>query len=300
MMTMRHMEVFHAIMVTGSVTGAARMLNISQPAVSATLKHCEARLKMLLFVRIGGRLQPTPEARALFPHVAAISGRVDATGRLVQDLAGGRLGTLSIAANTTLANGFVAKAVAEFINERELVRVSLQAEAGALNIVDRVISQEAELGIAYAPLSDSEVHTSVLTTSNIVCAVPRRHPLAKQRSVSARELKDYPIITYLPRTAMRADISRAFGKIDWSANLRAETNQSITSLMIALHGGGVAVAEPLLLSSLPMHGLVAVPLKPRITVEILLLRHRSIPHSITMVDFIKKLRDIVKNTQIHD
>lgn len=300
MMTMRHMEVFHAIMVTGSVTGAARMLNISQPAVSATLKHCEARLKMLLFVRIGGRLQPTPEARALFPHIAAISGRVDATGRLVQDLAGGRLGTLSIAANTTLANGFVAKAIAEFINERKLTRVSLQAEAGALSIVDRVISQEAELGIAYSPLLNTEVQTSVLTTSNIVCAVPKRHPLATKTSVSARELHEFPIVTYLPRTAMRGEINRAFAKVDWSANLRVETNQSITSLMIALHGGGVAVAEPLLLSSLPMHGLVAVPLRPRITVEILLLRHQSIPHSITMIDFIRKLKETVKSIQMQD
>ena len=43
-MNLRHMEVFHAIMRTGSVTGAARALNVTQPAVSAVLKHCESQL----------------------------------------------------------------------------------------------------------------------------------------------------------------------------------------------------------------------------------------------------------------
>jgi len=51
-------------MRTGSVTAAARMLNVTQPAVSAMLKHLESRLAMKLFERSGGRLLPTPEAQA--------------------------------------------------------------------------------------------------------------------------------------------------------------------------------------------------------------------------------------------
>ena len=98
-MNLRHMEVFHAIMRTGSVTGAARSLNVTQPAVSAVLKHCESQLKMKLFTRVTGRLQPTAEARAIFPEIAAIFGRVEAVNSLTQDLVGGRLGTLSIAAS---------------------------------------------------------------------------------------------------------------------------------------------------------------------------------------------------------
>jgi DNA-binding transcriptional LysR family regulator len=111
-MNLRHMEVFHAIMRTGSVTGAARSLNVTQPAVSAVLKHCESQLKMKLFTRVSGRLQPTAEARAIFPEIAAIFGRVEAVNSLTQDLVGGRLGTLSIAASFPIANGYLAKAVA--------------------------------------------------------------------------------------------------------------------------------------------------------------------------------------------
>ncbi len=52
-MNLRQLEVFHAIMSTGSVTGAARKLNVTQPAVSTVLKHCEQQLQMRLFVRNG-------------------------------------------------------------------------------------------------------------------------------------------------------------------------------------------------------------------------------------------------------
>src|SRR4051812_49642096 len=72
MINLKHVEVFHAIMRTGSVTAAARLLHVTQPAVSAMLKHFENRLQMKLFERAGGRLVPTPEAQALLPDVAGI------------------------------------------------------------------------------------------------------------------------------------------------------------------------------------------------------------------------------------
>src|SRR3546814_5490968 len=121
------MEVFHAIMVTGSITGAARLLNVTQPAVSTVLKHCESQLKMKLFVRVAGRLQPTAEAEAVFPQAASIFGRLDAVSRLTQDLVGGRLGTLSIAAAFPIANGYLAKALARFVSRRPNLRATLQS-----------------------------------------------------------------------------------------------------------------------------------------------------------------------------
>lgn len=58
-MNLRHIEVFNAIMQSGSVTGAAQLLNVTQPAVSNVLRHAEQQLGLKLFERIAGRLQPT-------------------------------------------------------------------------------------------------------------------------------------------------------------------------------------------------------------------------------------------------
>ena len=44
-MKLRHLEVLHAILQTGSITQAARLLHVSQPSVSTTLQHCEAQVR---------------------------------------------------------------------------------------------------------------------------------------------------------------------------------------------------------------------------------------------------------------
>ncbi|MFM9901533.1 MAG: LysR family transcriptional regulator, partial [Polaromonas sp.] len=50
-MRLRHIEVFNAVMLTGSVSGAARLVNVTQPAVSRTLQHAELQLGFALFQR---------------------------------------------------------------------------------------------------------------------------------------------------------------------------------------------------------------------------------------------------------
>ncbi|CAJ3076526.1 LysR family transcriptional regulator [Burkholderia pseudomallei] len=61
-LNLRQIEVFRAIMLTGSISGAAKLLHVSQPAVSRLISYAEQRLGLALFERIKGRLYPTPEA----------------------------------------------------------------------------------------------------------------------------------------------------------------------------------------------------------------------------------------------
>ena len=65
----RHVEVFRAVMIAGSVTGAAAALFTSQPTVSRELARMERLLGLQLFERVRGRLQPTAPAFALYEEV---------------------------------------------------------------------------------------------------------------------------------------------------------------------------------------------------------------------------------------
>lgn len=64
-MKIKQLEVFNAIMTTGSISSAARLLHLSVPAVSQTLAQTENYLGFLLFKRVKGRLHPTQEAYTL-------------------------------------------------------------------------------------------------------------------------------------------------------------------------------------------------------------------------------------------
>ena len=75
-MNLRHIEVFHAVYQSGSVSAASRALNVSQPSVSKVLKHAESRIGFRLFRLVKGRLVPTDEAHTLFREVDDIYGRI--------------------------------------------------------------------------------------------------------------------------------------------------------------------------------------------------------------------------------
>ena len=65
-MRLRQIEVFYAIMTTGSLRKAAEVLNVSQPAASKVLRYAEHSLGFALFERKGGRLVPTGKRRSCF------------------------------------------------------------------------------------------------------------------------------------------------------------------------------------------------------------------------------------------
>lgn len=289
MINLRHVEVFYAIMRAGTITEAARVLNVTQPAVSVALKQFEARLRMKLFDRVGGRLQPTPEARALLPDIAEIFGRLGAVERFSQDLAEGARGVLSIAATPPLCDGLVAKAVATFVASRPGIKVNLHAIPSPA-VLDRVINREVDLGVAYEPVVSAAVTMEEVTRVAIGCIMPVRHPLAKRATVRVRDLAPYPIVTYLPQALLRPYINRALSEKTAALRIVAETGTSATAIALAVHGAGIALVETMLFSVRPVPGFTVRPLEPRIELKALLLLPRQAATSRVRDHFITHLR----------
>ena len=74
MLTLRQIEVIRAIMVTGTVGGAAKLLNVSSPGISREMKHAETSVGIKLFSRRGGLYSPTAEAYAIFSQINGVYG----------------------------------------------------------------------------------------------------------------------------------------------------------------------------------------------------------------------------------
>ena len=73
----RQLEVFRAIMIAKTVSGAAELLHVSQPGISRLLKYMEYKLGIALFERHKGRLIPTPEGEELFHELEPIYQRIE-------------------------------------------------------------------------------------------------------------------------------------------------------------------------------------------------------------------------------
>lgn len=295
-MNLRQMEVFHAIMVTGSVTAAARKLNVTQPSVSTVLKHCEAALQIQLFDRVGGRLQPTAAAHALFADVAAIFGRVDAVARLSQDLVGGRSGSLSIGAAFPISNGLLPRSVANFLTGRPGLRVVLQSLTTP-QVIDRVVNREIEIGIGHDPVLSASVETETLSNWSLACVVAQDHPLARRSVVEIGELASHPIITYLPQIIFRSHVDRAFSAAGVAPSVVVQVSIALTGIMLARYGAGVAIVDPELIARLGVEGVVARRIEPSIGARTVLIRACDVPRSKISEDFLRQLRrDIAAET----
>ena len=113
-MRIRQIEAFHAIYVNGSISSAARALNVSQPSLTKVLKHAEDQLGFALFRRVKGRLVPTDEAHVLFREVNEVHERLGSLRKTARNLRLGRGGHVSVAVLPALGLSIAPAAIARF------------------------------------------------------------------------------------------------------------------------------------------------------------------------------------------
>jgi len=164
-----------ALLRTGSVTGAARHMSVSPPAMSHTLARMRAAVGDALFVRAGNRLVPTPRALAMRERVSRAANEI---GALLQPEK-----PLDIA---TLERTFIIRASDATIVTlgRELdVLVRREAPGVALHFIGsplaQVIEVHLDIGVQYGIAPD--LHIQTLYHEDMVAVVRKDHPLASRR-----------------------------------------------------------------------------------------------------------------------
>lgn len=194
-MNLRHMEIFRAVMVTGSVRGAAQLLHVSEPAASKLLAVAEARSGCRLFDRVKGRLVATPEAHALFGEVERVWQGVERVHALAKNLSGSHVGSLHIAASASLSPALLPQAAAAVLRDRHQVDLKVDLVVPAL-VLRAVVEGDADVGVTLQAPLHPNVQVQASLSCGLVCAMAEGHPLASRRHVTARDLAGERIISY--------------------------------------------------------------------------------------------------------
>lgn len=294
LLNLKQLEVFHAVMQAGSVTGAARHLNVTQPAVSNALKYAEQQLKFKLFERVGGRLLPTAEAIALLPDVSEIFGRIGTLNRVVQEMSNGPSGRLVIATSPTLVHAFLPKAIALLRQRIPSVQVTIHSLPTPMAI-ERVARREADVGVVYAPVSDSAVEAEDLLVTEIACVLLKLHPLAKKRFITAKDLKGEAVISLGSSTRLGMLIGEACMKSNVPApQVAIEASSSFAACMMVGEGGGLALIDRSTALSGKFEDLAFKTFHPRSEVVVQLIYPRDRPRSRATVRLSEFLKDITR------
>ena len=288
-MQARQLEVFCMLMRSGTVTGAAAMLNITQPALSQILLHAEDQLGFKLFNRVRGKLVPTREAEELYPEAERIFSELGALRRRTTDMRFGRTGLIRIAATTPPAMSIVPKALLAFrTTYPDIVVRSLIAPL--INVVDMIRNGDAPLGIVMNNIARPGIDVETLGYAELICIVPEGHHLAARDSITFADLQNETLISYRADTFPGQLLANAAASENQAFNPAIEIDISITALPFVRNGFGVAIVDGLLpWEQFP--GLVRRPLLPRKTVPIALLTSRDRPLTgthLTMRDYLRQ------------
>lgn len=158
-MKLRHLEIFYAVMTSGSLTRAAEVLHISQPAASKALKHAEQRLGFALFQRIRGKLIPTDEAYVLFDEAKVIYHDLDKLKNLADNLASNPQGIINIGCLPSLGLSLITTVTAFFMKKNPNVKIRIGTHHTA-DILALLMERELDFGVGFGV--DIEGGVSVL------------------------------------------------------------------------------------------------------------------------------------------
>jgi len=290
-MRLRHIEVFHAVMQAGTISGAAQLLFVTQPAVTKVLQHCEMQLGMPLFVRVKGRLHPTPEAQRLFADVDKLHRDLQAVRRLALSLKDKMAETVRLLCTPTLAVSVVPSALTAWRPKFPRVRCKL-ATHHTKEIVASLLLGEADFALSLQDPMHPGIQAETLAEGPMTAIAPL--------GTWPDHLLDEPLpVTQLPNNliALADDDPLGSRVMDACAaqdhevqpHTVVQTYQLARTLVEC--GAGVAVIDPFTAASVNLTKAQRRPLEPRIPVELFLLTASTTPlspASRALVDCLKR------------
>lgn len=244
-MRARQLEVFTAVMRAGTVTGAARLLNISQPALSQILRHAEDELGFRLFDREKGRLHPTQEALELYPEAERLFAGLEGLRRKTSDLRLGRAGLVRIAASPPPTMSLLPRALAAYraLHPDIIVRTHV---APIASMVELLRAGDAALALALDDILPPDIAVERIGETSFCCLLPVGHRLLAADKVSLADLAEETVISYASRTRPHTELEAAAMRIGARFTPGIEIDSSLSAAGFVQAGLGVAVVDALL------------------------------------------------------
>lgn len=191
----RQLEVFHAVMTAGSVSGAARMLGISQPSLSRSLRRLEDQLRLSLFMRHRQRLVPSREAERLFETLAPALEQMHNVAATARQIAEGQTRMLRFAASQSMARVLVPRAIAELRQSVPDLDVCLDGITRAQQ-VDYLLAGEGQGLISLAGIDHPLIRRRELGQTPLVALVHKSHRLAQLPRLQASDIATDCVIRF--------------------------------------------------------------------------------------------------------
>lgn len=260
-MNLRALALFREIFWSGSITGGATRLGVSQPSASRMLRHLEEQIGYALFERAEGRIRPTHEAQVLIHDVDQIFLRVEQANAVARRLGRGGAERMAVVCVHMLATVLprVMGRLHRMFPELEL-ELDTKGQAGQVNAL---LSRGADLGIATGPEPPSNLASRIFGRSRMMAVLPASHPLASREFVRLEDYADHPCIMGADRDPLGSMMMGLFQQHGIRPNVKLTIGSPLFWYEAVRTFGLIGVAGPMTISAMGPHPDVVVrPLEP--------------------------------------
>jgi DNA-binding transcriptional LysR family regulator len=242
-MTLEQLRIFVAVAEKQHVTQAASELNLTQSATSAAIAALEARYDVKLFDRIGRGIALTQTGREFLIEARAVLARARAATQVLNDLAGLKRGSLSIAASQTVGNYWLPGRVQAFHSAHPGIDLSLTI-ANTEQVGQAVLQGSADLGFIEGEIDEPLLDARRIDGDSLIVVVGAKHPWVSRTKVSAKDLTTTDWVMREPGSGTRSMFETALRQsglklADLPVRLELPSNEAVRS---AVEAGTAATA----------------------------------------------------------
>ncbi|TKT56593.1 LysR family transcriptional regulator [Rhizobium sp. LC145] len=287
----RQMEAFRSVMMTGGITAAADVMNVTQPAVSRLIRDLEDAVQIILFERQGTRLVPTAEAAQLFREVERLYLGLDQIAQAADDIRKHKNIVLRIASVTSLVRPFLHQAIIDVVGDRLDLPLVIDVE-NSRHIWDMVEKNRYDLGFVFSSPRMADKNAVLLHSSHAVAAMAPGHRLASRSAISPADLQDERVLIPGRNSPLRLTLDRAFSHEDHPPVSTMETSM-LNCCYFAASGMGVGIVDQ---TSIRASGaeVVTIPFEPRIDVSYFAIRPSGGQRISVLDDIISRMAELMR------
>lgn len=292
-MRLRQIEVFHAVYANGSVSAAARALNVSQPAVSKVLRHTESQLGIRLFDLVRGRLVPTDEAHALFREVDEVFGRISSLQVTAANLRSSGAGHLRIGVVPSLGLEVAPAAIAAFRQKNPSVTFEVKT-LHHNDVLRSLYERECDLAIGYDPPDQPRLALKKLSTARLMLIARPGTFGSKTESLAITKLHGMDIVSVNGSGPIGNILASVMENGQIAVNEVVSVSTYYVAAALVRFGSGIAIVDEFTARSTACKGLELIVLSPEMRFGIHAIWLEDRPPSKLGLRFIAIIEDVLR------
>jgi len=246
----------------GSLTAAAEEHHLTQPALSIRLRKLEAELGVRIYEVRGRRARLTRAGETVLSYARRFGSLESELAREMVDVAGLAKGSVSIGAIDAASIYVLPRVFSRFRKLYPAIDINLEISS-TVPLLGELRSGRLDLVIGTLPVEgQEEFEIREIYRERLLLIAPRRHPLARRRTVDLADVAREPFISFHEVSVTRRMVERVFARRGAGPRVTIATDSPEAIKTLVAAGLGLAILpEPVVREELRRGALAELRVK---------------------------------------